>query len=45
MRLFGKQTHPILEKLLLELRMDMSNNYKDIAQDDFSKLEEPFAEM
>lgn len=45
MRLFGKKTHPILEKLLLELRMDMSNNYKDNAQDDFSKLEETFGEM
>ena len=45
MRLFGKKTHPVLEKLLLELKMDMSNNYKDNAQDDFSKLEKAFAEM
>ena len=45
MRIFGKKTHSVLEKLLLVLKMDMSNNYKDNAQDDFSKLEEAFAEM
>lgn len=45
MILFGKKTHPVLEKLLQELQMDMSNNYKDNAQEDFAKLEKSFAEL
>ncbi|MBP3900908.1 MAG: hypothetical protein J6D53_05510 [Blautia sp.] len=42
MGLFFKKTHPDLERLLRELEMDMSNNYKDTAQDDFAALEEAY---
>ena len=42
MGLFFRKTHPDLERLLRELEMDMSNNYKDNAQDDFAALEEAY---
>ena len=38
-RLFQKTTYPLLEEKIRELNMDMANNYKDNAQDDFAELE------
>ncbi len=33
-----------MEKIITTLRMDMSNNYKDAAQDDFRRLKKCFEE-
>ena len=41
--LFRKKKDPELEKLIAVMQMDMSNNYKDAAQDDFRKVKECFA--
>lgn len=44
---FVKKTGKIkqLEKIIQELEMNMSNNYKDAAQEDFKKLESALDEM
>ncbi len=41
---FRKKTDPEMEKIITTLRMDMSNNYKDAAQDDFRRLKKCFEE-
>ena len=43
--LFQKTTYPLLEEKIRELNMDMANNYKDNAQDDFAELEKVFEEL
>jgi len=35
---FRRKTDPEMEQLIATLRMDMSNNYKDAAQDDFRRM-------
>ena len=40
---FHKKTDPEMERLFTTLQMDMSNNYKDAAQDDFRRVKEYFA--
>lgn len=40
--LFKKKTDPEMEQLIMTLHMDMSNNYKDAAQDDFRRLKACF---
>ena len=45
MGLFDRKTHPVLEEKLRELQMDMANNYKDNAQDDFIRLEKAYEEL
>ncbi|MBQ6362754.1 MAG: hypothetical protein IJI62_01990 [Lachnospiraceae bacterium] len=39
---FRKKTDPELEGLFRTLKMDMSNNYKDAAQEDFRRIRECF---
>ena len=39
---FTKKTDPELEQLLKTLHMDMANNYKDAAQDDFKRVKTCF---
>ena len=43
--IFQKTTYPLLEEKIRELNMDMANNYKDNAQDDFTELEKVFEEL
>ena len=43
--IFQKTTYPLLEEKIRELNMDMANNYKDNAQDDFAELEKVFEEL
>lgn len=45
MGLFDRKTQPVLEEKLRELQMDMANNYKDNAQDDFIRLEKAYEEL
>ena len=40
---FRRKTDPELEDLIRTLKMDMSNNYKDAAQEDFRRIRECFA--
>lgn len=40
--MFGKRTCQVLETLLRELEMNMANNYKDNAQEDFVRLEQEY---
>ena len=45
MGLFDRKTHPVLEEKLRELQVDMANNYKDNAQDDFIRLGKAYEEL
>lgn len=38
-------THKELEKIMTRLELNMSNNYKDAAQDDMAELEKRFNEL
>ena len=39
---FKKKTNQEMEQLITTLQMDMSNNYKDAAQDDFRRVKDCF---